>query len=176
MVGFLASEVGEVPAMVPWQARQEVKKRERKGDMSWEQRLEPCLVSLDAHLGCGWCSRGPCEFPHISWLQSSVSAGLSHRTRTQESWATSGTGWSQDFLPLPENNLLFARSLLQIDRPWSEEAPSLRLGGTPLWGVPRACSAALWLNVRLTGNFSSFFVSIVDLLFLEGSSPASSSW
>lgn len=32
VVGFLASEVREVPAMVPWQTRQEVKKRERKGD------------------------------------------------------------------------------------------------------------------------------------------------
>ena len=32
VVGFLASEVGEVPAVVPWQAGQEVKKRERKGD------------------------------------------------------------------------------------------------------------------------------------------------
>lgn len=32
VVGFLASEVGEVPAVVPWQAAQEVKKRERKGD------------------------------------------------------------------------------------------------------------------------------------------------
>lgn len=32
MMGFLASEVREVPAMVPWQTRHEVKKRERKGD------------------------------------------------------------------------------------------------------------------------------------------------
>ena len=32
VVGFLASEVGEVPVVVPWQAGQEVKKRERNGD------------------------------------------------------------------------------------------------------------------------------------------------
>ena len=73
---------------------------------------------------------------------------------------------------MPENSLLFARSLLQIDRPWSEGAPSLRLGGTPLWGVPRACHVAVWLSVRLIGNFSSFFVFTVDLLFLEGFVPS----
>ena len=56
VVGFLASEVGEVPAVVPWQAAQEVKKRERKGQRSRERRLELCLASLDAHLGRGWCS------------------------------------------------------------------------------------------------------------------------
>lgn len=39
MVGFLASEVREVPAMVPWQTRQEVKKRERKGDRGAGSRV-----------------------------------------------------------------------------------------------------------------------------------------
>lgn len=167
--------LGKSQPWFPGRPDRRQKKRERKGDRgagSGGWSLQPWFSWT-----FNWGMAGVPEAPvnsltsPLPWPQSSVSAGLSHRTWTQESWATSGTGCNQDFLPLPGEQLFTTSkpgARLQIDRSCRRGAPSLRQGVGHPWGVPRACCSAIWLSVRLTGNFSSFFVSTVDLLFLEG--------